>query len=130
MSSHPKNVPITILRGAPEEKTYEETFDVPYREGMSVLDAVVWIRTNVDSSIAFRYSCVNANACKECMVMVDGKTQYACTTRMSKGLTTVEPLANKVLIKDLVTDIVPPKENLLFIIEGGPANDYPRGEIG
>ena len=75
MSSHPKNVPITILRGVLEEETYEETFDVPYREGMSVLDAVVWIRTNVDSSIAFRYSCVNANACKECMVAVDGKTE-------------------------------------------------------
>tara|TARA_Y100001934_G_C12036113_1_gene623716 strand:- start:227 stop:595 length:369 start_codon:yes stop_codon:yes gene_type:complete len=116
MSSHPKNVPITILRGAPEEKTYEETFDVPYREGMSVLDAVVWIRTNVDSSIAFRYSCVNANACKECMVAVDGKTEYACTARLSADGNTVGPLTNKVLIRDLVTDIVPPKENLRTIL--------------
>ncbi|MAM67837.1 MAG: 2Fe-2S iron-sulfur cluster-binding protein [Pseudomonadota bacterium] len=116
MSSHPKNVPITILRGVPEEETYEETFDVPYREGMSVLDAVVWIRTNVDSSIAFRYSCVNANACKECMVAVDGKTEYACTARLSSDGNTVGPLTNKVLIRDLVTDIVPPKENLRTIL--------------
>ena len=116
MSGQPENVPITILRGALEEEIYEETFDVPYREGMSVLDAVVWIRTNVDSTIAFRYSCVNANACKECMVAVDGKTEYACTARLSSDGNTVGPLTNKVLIRDLVTDIVPPKENLRTIL--------------
>jgi succinate dehydrogenase/fumarate reductase-like Fe-S protein len=112
----PETVPLTIKRGAPGETPWEETFDVPYREGMSVLDAVVWIRTHVDSSVAFRYSCVNANACKECMVSVNGKTEYACTARLSTDGTTVGPLTNKVLIRDLVTDIVPPKENLRTIL--------------
>tara|TARA_B100000700_G_C15043744_1_gene856751 strand:- start:2841 stop:3011 length:171 start_codon:yes stop_codon:yes gene_type:complete len=46
------------------------------------------------------------------MVAVDGKTEYACTARLSTGGTTVGPLTNKTLIRDLVTDIVPPKENL------------------
>lgn len=112
----PKTVPITIQRGAPGEESRAETHDVPYREGMSVLDAVVWIRTHVDSSVAFRYSCVNANACKECMVAVNGKTEYACTARLSTEGTTVGPLTNKTLIRDLVTDIVPPKENLRTIL--------------
>ena len=85
MSALPDTVPITLQRGAPGEESRTETYDVPYREGMSVLDAVVWIRTNVDSSIAFRYSCVNANACKECMVSVNGKTEYACTARLARG---------------------------------------------
>ncbi len=116
MNAVPETVPITIQRGAPGEESHLETYDVPYREGMSVLDAVVWIRTHVDSSVAFRYSCVNANACKECMVAVDGKTEYACTARLSTSGTTVGPLTNKTLIRDLVTDIVPPKENLRTII--------------
>ena len=116
MSPQPKSVAVTIKRGAPGVESHTETFDVPYREGMSVLDAVVWIRTNVDSSIAFRYSCVNANACKECMVSVNGKTEYACTARLSTVSTTVGPLTNKTLIRDLVTDIVPPKENLRAIL--------------
>ena len=116
MSTQPKSVAVTIQRGAPGVEGHTETFDVPYREGMSVLDAVVWIRTNVDSSIAFRYSCVNANACKECMVSVNGKTEYACTARLSTVSTTVGPLTNKTLIRDLVTDIVPPKENLRAIL--------------
>lgn len=111
-----ETVPITIQRGLPDAEPWFETYDVPYREGMSVLDAVVWIRANVDSSLAFRYSCVNANACKECMVAVNGKTEYACTARLAKDGTQVGPLTNKVLIRDLVTDIVPPKESLRVIL--------------
>ena len=107
---------ITVKRGVPDGKPQLLTYEVPYKEGMSVLDAIVWIRSHIDSSLAFRYSCVNANACKECMVMVNGKTQYACTARLSRNHTTVEPLPNKPLIKDLVTDIVPPKENLRVIL--------------
>ena len=115
-----EEIKVVVKRGAQNERAEFNTYDVPYHEGMSVLDAIVWIRTHIDSSLAFRYSCINANACKECMVMVDGKTQYACTTRLSKCRTIVEPLSNKVLIKDLVTDIVPPKENLQFVIKDCP----------
>ncbi len=105
-------VTLRVTRGAPGEASRIESHDVPYREGMSVLDAVMWIRGHVDSSLAIRYSCINANACKECMVLVDGKTHYACTARLGAGGATVEPLPNKRLIRDLVTDIVPPKERL------------------
>jgi len=109
-------VTLRVTRGAPDEATRVESHDVPYREGMSVLDAIMWIRGHVDSSLAIRYSCINANACKECMVLVDGKTEYACTARLNPGGATVEPLANKRLIRDLVTDIVPPKERLATAI--------------
>ena len=46
------------------------------------------------------------------MVSVDGRTRYACTARLTPAGATVGPLANKTLVRDLVTDIVPPKENL------------------
>ena len=111
-----KTAPITIQRGAPGEEPWMETYDVPWRPGMSVLDAIVWVRTHADSSVAFRYSCVSANACKECMVAVNGKTVYACTERLAEGGTDVGPLKNKTLIRDLVSDIVPPKENLRTIL--------------
>jgi succinate dehydrogenase/fumarate reductase-like Fe-S protein len=116
-------VTLRITRGAPGEASRIESHDVPYREGMSVLDAIMWIRGHVDSSLAIRYSCINANACKECMVLVDGKTEYACTARLNPGGATVEPLANKRLIRDLVTDIVPPKERLAVAVE---LQDPPR----
>ena len=102
--------PITIQRGAAGEPPRTVTYTVPWRDGMSVLDAVLWIRTHVDSSLAVRYSCTNANACKECVVHVDEQTAYACTARLPLAGVTVAPLPNKPLLRDLVTDLVPPKE--------------------
>ena len=77
-----------------------------------MLDALVWLRANTDSSLAFRYSCFSANACKECVLKVNGKTEYACTARLNDQGVTVGPLTNKPLIRDLVVDTVPPKEKL------------------
>ncbi len=113
-----KRATIRVQRGGPGDAPRFETFEVPYREGMSVLDALMWVRTHTDSSLAVRYSCINANACKECMVEVDGETAYACTARLGSGAVTVAPLSNKRLIRDLVTDIVPPKENLKNALDG------------
>ncbi len=103
---------LKVYRGAAGEDAHYDHFEVPHEEGASVLDALVWVRENVDASLAFRYSCVSANACKECMILVDGQVNYACTARLNTGAVTVEPLANKKQIRDLVTDIVPPKERL------------------
>lgn len=108
----PDTVPIRVRRGAAGETPRIVAYDVPYREGMSVLDALMWVHGNVDGSLAVRYACINANACKECMVQVDGRTEYACTARLGPAGALVEPLGNKRLIRDLVTDIVPPKERL------------------
>jgi succinate dehydrogenase/fumarate reductase-like Fe-S protein len=46
------------------------------------------------------------------MVRLDGKTVYACTARLEARAMRVEPLPNKVLVRDLVTEIAPPDERL------------------
>ena len=46
------------------------------------------------------------------MVSVDGKTLYACTTRLTQKEMKLEPLPNKKLVRDLVTEIAPPDERL------------------
>ena len=110
-------VTLRVRRGGPGDGERYESFDVPYERGASVLDALMHIRREIDPSLAIRYSCINANACKECMVLVDGKVDYACTARLSSGTMTIDPLGNKRLIRDLVTDIVPPKERLSTIVK-------------
>ena len=80
------------------------------RSGQSVLDGLRWLRVNKDPSLAVRYSCINANACKECMMQLDGETVYACTARLEPREMTLTPLPNKKLIRDLVTEIAPPSE--------------------
>lgn len=106
---------LRVRRGGPGVSPGYDTFDVPYEPGASVLDALIWIRQELDPTLAIRYSCINANACKECMVLVDGKVEYACTARLSSENMTIDPLENKRLIRDLVTDIVPPKEQLAAV---------------
>ena len=49
-----------------------ETYDVPFEPGQSVLDGLRWIRAHRDPTLAIRFSCINANACKECMMEIDG----------------------------------------------------------
>lgn len=103
---------LVVRRGAPGEAPREERWEVPFEPGQSVLDALRWIRSHRDASLAIRYSCTNANSCKECMVRIDDRTAYACTARLREGTMKVEPLPNKRLVRDLVTEIAPPDERL------------------
>ncbi len=103
---------LRVWRGCAPEQGRHEVYRVPWDEGMSVLDALLWIRAHVDSSLAFRYGCINANACKTCMALVDGQVAYLCTARLAPAGGRVEPLPKRPLIRDLVTDTVPDDEKL------------------
>ena len=105
---------LTIQRGSPGEIPRFENFEIGFEHGQSVLDGLRAIRSEADSSLAFRFSCINANACKECMMLIDGKVDYACTVRLKEGMTTLAPLPKKALIRDLVTEIAPPDERLML----------------
>jgi succinate dehydrogenase/fumarate reductase-like Fe-S protein len=104
---------LKVRRGAAHERPQWQSYEVPFEPGQSVLDGLRWIRANRDPSLAIRFSCINANACKECMIELDGKTVYACTARLEPREMTLAPLANKQLVRDLVTEIAPPAERLL-----------------
>src|SRR5215204_803039 len=103
---------LIIRRSAPSragaDAAWWEGFIVPFEPGQSVLDGLHWIRSHCDPTLAVRYSCINANACKECMIELDGRTVYACTARLEPREMTLAPLSNKPLVRDLVTEIAPP----------------------
>ena len=101
---------LTVWRGETTAAGRWERHDVPFEPGQSVLDGLRWIRVNRDPSLAIRFSCINANASKECMIELDGRTVYACTARLEARPMTVAPLSNKRLVRDLVTELAPPAE--------------------
>jgi succinate dehydrogenase/fumarate reductase-like Fe-S protein len=105
---------LKIWRGQVPQQGRWETYEVPFEPGQSVLDGLRWIRANRDPSLAIRFSCINANACKECMLELDGETVYACTARLEPREMTLSPLVNKHLVRDLVTEIAPPAERFLL----------------
>ena len=105
---------LKIWRGEDRKSGRWESYEVPFERGQSVLDGLRWIRAERDPTLAIRFSCINANACKECMMELDGKTVYACTARLEPRLMNVAPLSNKPLVRDLVTEIAPPGERWPF----------------
>ena len=103
---------LRVSRGMPGAEGYFEEFDVPYEEGESILDGLVRIREMHDPSLAVRFSCFNANVCKECTMVIDGRVGYACIAKLRPGVTRVEPLPNRPLIRDLVSDTLSHKERI------------------
>jgi succinate dehydrogenase/fumarate reductase-like Fe-S protein len=103
---------LLVQRGRPGEASRVDRFEVSFEPGQSVLDGLRAVRAEQDPTVAIRYSCINANACKECMILVDGKVVYACTRRLEPREMLLQPLANKALVHDLVTEIAPPDERI------------------
>ncbi|MBB6734414.1 2Fe-2S iron-sulfur cluster-binding protein [Cohnella zeiphila] len=98
------NVKLKVTRGEAGSEPAAVTYEVPYRDGMSLLDAIFWIREHEDPSLAVRYSCRSANACKECSAIVDGKAGFLCSIRAKSGSEVrIEPLNGRAWIKDLAT---------------------------
>ncbi len=105
-----KIVEFKISRFNPEKKNhYFSTFKVPIRKGTTILDALMYIKDNLDESLTFRHSC-RMGICGSCAVNIDGKPMLACYTQvlhLESDALAIEPISNLPIIKDLVVDIEP-----------------------
>ena len=104
-----KTARLRIWRGTSREHGRYEEFDVEFEDGDSVLDGLVRIRLKAPD-LAIRFSCFNANVCKECTIVIDGKVEYACIAKLRAGVIQLDPLPNRPLLRDLVTDTLSHKE--------------------
>jgi succinate dehydrogenase / fumarate reductase, iron-sulfur subunit len=90
-----------------DENPRLDTFEVDLDDcGPMVLDALIWIKNKVDSTLTFRRSC-REGICGSCAMNIDGTNWLACTRFISDlaGPATIYPLANLRIIKDLVPDL-------------------------
>jgi len=76
--------------------------------GPMVLDALHYIKQEIDSSLAFRRSC-REGICGSCAMNIDGTNTLACTKRIDeiRGDVRIYPLPHLEVVKDLVPDIKP-----------------------
>jgi succinate dehydrogenase / fumarate reductase iron-sulfur subunit len=74
--------------------------------GPMVLDALLWIKNNVDSSLAFRRSC-REGVCGSCAMNIGGRNTIACTKGMDeiRGDITIAPLPHQPVVRDLIPDL-------------------------
>ena len=103
---------LKIWRGTSREDGGYQNFDIVFEEGESVLDALVALRRDRAPDLAVRFSCFNANVCKECTMLIDGAVHYACLAKLKPGETQIDPLPNRKLLRDLITDTLSNKEKL------------------
>jgi succinate dehydrogenase / fumarate reductase iron-sulfur subunit len=85
------------------------SYEVNYRSGMTVLDALTEIREKQDSTLGYRHSC-RMGICGSCGMTIDGLPRLACQTQVSSlkaHAIGIEPLHNMSVVKDLVVDIGP-----------------------
>jgi len=82
---------------------------------MTVLNALILLKEEQDSRLAFRYSC-RSGICGTCGVRAQGRSRLACETQVldveKNGEVLLEPLKLFPIIKDLVVDMDPMFENL------------------
>ena len=75
--------------------------------GPMILDALIWIKNNIDPTLTFRRSC-REGVCGSCAMNIDGTNTLACTRGMDEIRTdtiTVYPLPHQPVVKDLVPDL-------------------------
>ena len=103
-----QRITLKVYRENRSQKTgsHYDTFEVPYKKWTTVLDALLYVKSYIDSSVAIRYSCRMAS-CGSCGMKINGIPKLACYTKISELETSTiecEPLSNFPIIRDLVTD--------------------------
>jgi succinate dehydrogenase / fumarate reductase iron-sulfur subunit len=88
----------------PRWDTYELDLDL---SGPMVLDALIAIKNNMDSTLAFRRSC-REGVCGSCAMNISGRNTLACTKTLDElpdGAIRISPLPHQPVLKDLVPDL-------------------------
>ena len=99
-------VKFEVFRYQPDngaQPSFQE-YEVPYHDDWVVLDALNWIKDQVDGTLAYRWSC-RMGVCGSCGMMVNGVPRLTCAAFLREFYPNpirVEPLANFPVERDLV----------------------------
>ena len=100
---------VIIYRYDPEsdENPRTDTYQIDLDDcGPMVLDALLKIKNEIDSTVAMRRSC-REGICGSCAMNIDGRNTLACTKPIDEitGDIKIYPLPHQPVIKDLVSDL-------------------------
>jgi len=105
-----ETIKLKIQRFDPKTDTEPryDTFEVPVKPRMTVLDALYQVLDHQDRLLAFRSSCRSA-VCGSCAMFINGRQRLACNTQVTTlgSEITVAPLPHLPVIRDLVVDLHP-----------------------
>ena len=105
-----QTITLTVSRYSPEEglEPTFQTYDVPYDKDWVILDALNYVKDQLDGSLTYRWSC-RMGVCGSCGMMVNGTPKLTCAVPLSDyvsaGPIRIEPLQFFPVVRDLVIDI-------------------------
>lgn len=104
-----RSITLRISRFNPNENTSPtfEEFRAPVKKWTTVLETILYVKQNLDHSVAVRYSC-RQGACGSCGMRINGYPRLACSTKISdldSDVVTVEPMYNFPILRDLAVDM-------------------------
>lgn len=104
-----ETIRLEVFRWHPEkggEPTFQ-TYEIPYRKEMGVLEALMFVKDTMDGTLSFRWSC-RMGVCGSCGMMVNGVPRLVCGTFLRDYYPNpirIEPLANFPVERDLIAQI-------------------------
>ncbi len=104
-----KTIELEIFRYRPEEESEPtvQSYEVPFNEEWVVLDAINYIKDEIDGTLSYRWSC-RMGVCGSCGMMVNGVPRLTCAAFLREYYPKkilVEPLDGFPVERDLVTDM-------------------------
>ncbi len=106
-----RDIRFHVTRYNPEtdSKPRVQIYTIPVTPGMTVLDGLHYIKSCLDATLVWRYSC-RMGICGSCGMLINGSAGLACNTQIlhvTNSDLTVGPLPNFRIIRDLVPDLAP-----------------------
>jgi len=101
-------ITIEVQRYLPEKhpEPFIQAYEVPYREKWVILDAINYIKDNIDGTLSYRWSC-RMGVCGSCGMMVNDNPELTCATFLEEyypGPIRIAPLSYFEVIRDLVVN--------------------------
>ena len=98
---------VTRYRPDQEAEPTIQEYEVPFTDDWVLLDALNYVKDNIDGSLSFRWSC-RMGICGSCGMMVNGEPKLTCAAFVSEyapGPVRIEPLRYFPIIRDLTIDM-------------------------
>lgn len=105
-------IKIDVMRYRPgqDDKPWAQSFEIEWTKDMSILDALTYIKDELEPELSYRWSC-RMEVCGSCGMVVNGVPKLACSTFVRDyadvGKITIGALDNFPIEKDLVIDAQP-----------------------
>ncbi len=105
MADEKRTITVTCERFDPgsDESPYRQSYQVPFSEGLSVLNVLTYIFEQIDPTLGFFNNC-DRGVCGRCTMMVNGRPALSCTTLVTGDLE-LAPLAGRPRLRDLLVDL-------------------------